>query len=69
MADAFLAARPEYRRAMTLAARPLPILAGEVVELRRRVPFRQSLGGSIVIGLSGLMVFCALIWMAAEMVS
>lgn len=69
MTDAFLAARPEYRRAMNLAARPMPILAGEVAEIRRRVPFRQSFGGSILIGLAGVMVFCGLIWTLAEALS
>jgi len=35
----------------------------------RRVPFRQSFGGSILIGLAGVMVFCGLIWTLVEWVS
>jgi len=30
-----------------------------------RVTFRQSFGGSILIGLAGVMVFCGLIWTLA----
>lgn len=39
MTDAFLTARPEYRRAMSKAARPMPLAFGEVVELRKPVSF------------------------------
>lgn len=35
MTDAFLNARPEYRRAQSKAAKHLPLQAGEVAEFRR----------------------------------
>ena len=35
MTDVYTASRPEYRRAQTLAAKPLPLAAGEVAEFRR----------------------------------
>lgn len=42
MTDAFLSARPEYRRALSLASKPLPILAGEVAEYPRPASFAMS---------------------------
>lgn len=38
--DPFTAARPEFRRAMAQASKPMPLLAGEVATFSRRRPVR-----------------------------
>lgn len=35
MTDAFTSASPVYRRAVSFAAKPMPLAAGEVAEFRR----------------------------------
>lgn len=42
MTDVFTAACPQYRAAMSKAAKPLPILAGEVAEYPRPASFAVS---------------------------
>jgi hypothetical protein len=61
-ADPFTAVCPTHQRAKTLGTRPLPIGAGEVLELPRRRSVLQLLGG-ILFFAAGVVVLAA-IWKA-----
>lgn len=63
MTDVFTAARPEFRRAQTFAARPLPIMAGEVAEFRRnrRRGWYAYLACQLVVCAIPVLLICA-VW-------
>lgn len=61
MTDAFLAARPEYRRAQVLAAKHLPLQAGEVAEFPKRRMFYVWMGLQLVVCALPVLLICAVL--------